>query len=341
MTRLILRRLIQTLPTLAVLSFFSFALIRMVPGDPILLLLGERGASPEAYHEMQVQLGLDRPWLEQYGGFLSRLTHGDLGTSILSKRPVMEEFLDRFPATIELSLVAMLIAVSLGIPLGVLAAVNCGGWLDSLLMGLALTGYSMPIFWWGLLLIIVFSVHWSLAPVSGRIAAEFDVPIKSGFYLLDAWWAVDEPQPARAFFSVLKHLMLPAFVLGTIPLAALARMTRAAVIEVLGEDYIRTARAKGLTEQRILFTHALKNALIPIVTVSGLMLGTLLTGAVLTETLFSWPGLGSWLVKSVTSRDYPVIQGALLLIALVVVAVNLTVDVLYLWLNPRLKDLES
>ena len=336
MIALIAKRLLETLPTLAVLSFLSFMLIRWVPGDPVLLLLGERGASPEAYQEMQAQLGLDQPWLIQYGKFIERLAHGDLGDSILSRRPVLEEFMDRFPATLELSLVAMALAVSLGIPLGVLAAVHCGSLLDSALMGLALTGYSLPIFWWGLLLILLFSVKWSLAPVSGRIAAEFDVPTITGFYLWDVWGRGSE-EPWRAFGSALRHLILPAFVLSTIPMAALARMTRATVIEVLGEDYIRTARAKGLSEFRILFIHALKNALIPIVTVGGLMLGTLLTGAVLTESLFAWPGLGSWLVKSVTSRDYPVIQGALLLIALVIVGVNLIVDVLYLWLNPRAK----
>jgi dipeptide transport system permease protein len=254
---------------------------------------------------------------------------------VISQRPVWSEFADRFPATVELSLVALTWAVLLGVPLGVVAALKRRRWPDHLLMSTGLVGYSMPIFWWGLILILFFSVRLGWTPVSGRISPAFDLEPWSGFFLLDVWvrglgWP--------AFRDVLSHLVLPALVLGTVPVAAIARMTRSSLLEVLREDYVRTAKAKGLPFPRVVFRHALSNALIPVVTVIGLMLGTLLTGAVLTETIFSWPGVGRWLVSAVLARDYPVLQGGILLVAAVIVVVNAWVDVVYMWLNPRLRD---
>jgi dipeptide transport system permease protein len=334
MGRVLLKRVLQSLPTLFGVSLVAFLLIRLIPGDPVLLMLGERGGSPELVEEMRRNLGLDQPLYTQYFQFMSRAVKGDLGESIISKRPVFSEFIDRFPATVELSLAALLWSVALGIPMGVLAAVRRRRWPDHLLMSASLIGYSMPIFWWGLILIMFFSVRLGLTPVSGRISALYDVEPWSGFYLIDVWvrglgWA--------GFWETLRHMILPALVLGTIPVAAIARMTRSSLLEVLREDYVRTAKAKGLSFYQIVFVHALKNALLPVVTVIGLMLGTLLTGAVLTETLFSWPGVGRWLVASVQARDYPVLQGGVLLLSLMIVTVNIAVDVFYVYLNPRLR----
>lgn len=329
-----IKRILHALPTLVGVSVIAFALIRMIPGDPVLLMVGERGASQEAIDEMRANLGLDKPLVTQYFLFIGNAVRGDLGHSVISKRPVWQEFVARFPATVELSLLALLWAVALGIPLGVLAALKRRRWPDHVLMSASLVGYSMPIFWWGLILILFFSVKLGWTPVSGRISAAFDVEPLTGFYLIDVWlrglgWS--------AFRDAAAHMILPAIVLGTIPVAAIARMTRSSLLEVLREDYVRTAKAKGLSFYQIVFVHALTNALIPVVTVIGLMLGTLLTGAVLTETLFSWPGVGRWLVNSVQARDYPVLQGGVLLLALIIVMVNTFVDVLYMYLNPRLR----
>jgi dipeptide transport system permease protein len=312
----------------------AFGLIRMIPGDPVLNLLGERGGSEEVIQEMRAAFGLDRSLPEQYGLFVLRAAQGDLGSSIMSRRPVLEEFTERFAATFELALVALFIAIGLGLPLGVIAATNRNGWLDYTVMTASLIGYSMPIFWWGLILIMFLSVQLGVLPVSGRISVEHDVSPWTGLMLIDVWWSTE---PLAAFRSALHHLILPGFVLGTVPLATIARMTRSSLLEVLGDDYIRTAKAKGLSQSRVVVVHGLRNALIPVVTVIGLMVGALITGAVLTETIFSWPGLGRWMVQSVLQRDYPVIQGGLLLIASLVMTVNLVVDLLYLWVNPRLR----
>lgn len=329
-----LKRTMQSLPTLIGVSIVSFLLIRLAPGDPVLLMLGERGGSPQVVAEMRHSLGLDKPLVEQYAIFVNRAVHGRFGKSVISKRPVMSEFWARFPATLELSFLALIGAVLIGIPLGVISALWKGRWLDRSLMGVSLFGYSMPVFWWGLVLILIFSVHLGWTPVSGRLSPIYDIDPWSGFMLIDVWvrgagWV--------AFKDALLHLALPAVVLGTIPLAAISRMTRSSVLEVLKEDYVRTARSKGLGTWRVVGVHALKNALIPIVTVIGLMFGTLLTGAVLTETIFSWPGVGRWLVASVVARDYPVLQGGVLMISLFVIATNIAVDVLYVVINPRLR----
>lgn len=334
MLSFLLRRLLHAGPTLLGVSLVAFMLIRLVPGDPVLLMLGERGGSPEAVAQLRHNLGLDQPLHMQYWHFIANAATGDFGNSVVSNRPVWEEFTDRFPATLELSLVALLWAVLLGVPIGVIAALKRRRWMDYVLMSVSLVGYSMPIFWWGLMLILLFSVSLGWTPVSGRISAAFDLEPWSGFYLLDTWvrglgWA--------GFWAAVNHMILPALVLGTIPFAAIARMTRSSLLEVMREDYVRTAKAKGLSFFQIVFVHALRNALIPVVTVIGLMLGMLLTGAVLTETLFSWPGVGRWMVASVLARDYPVLQSGVLLLSVLIVAMNVLVDLLYTWLNPRLR----
>jgi dipeptide transport system permease protein len=326
-------------PTFLGISLVAFSLIRLVPGDPVLLMLGERGASPQVYAEMRSKLSLDQPLTTQYFTFLKNAVRGDLGESVVSKRAVTEEFWSRFPATLELGLVAMTLSILVGIPLGILAATRRNSWLDYTVMGTSLIGYSMPIFWWGLILILIFSVRLGWTPVSGRIAVEFFVPESTGFMLWDTL-RVSEAEGGGwpAFWSALRHIALPSIALGTIPLATIARMTRSSMLEVIGEDYIRTAKAKGLSRGKIIWVHALKNALVPIVTVIGLIFGALITGAILTETIFSWPGIGKWLVKSVVARDYPVIQGGILIIAGMIVFINMSMDLIYAWVNPRIRD---
>ncbi|WP_165679673.1 ABC transporter permease subunit, partial [Metapseudomonas otitidis] len=283
--------------------------------------------------QAMIRLGLDKPLYEQYLTYIGKLAQGDLGESLRTRESVWHEFLTLFPATLELALAALLFAGTLGLLAGVLAALKRGSLFDHGVMGISLTGYSMPIFWWGLLLIMFFSVHLGWTPVSGRIDLLYDIEPKTGFMLIDTLLSDEE----GAFVDALKHLILPAIVLGTIPLAVIARMTRSAMLEVLREDYIRTARAKGLSPTRVVFVHGLRNALIPVLTVFGLQVGTLLAGAVLTETIFSWPGIGKWLIESIGARDYPVVQNGILLIACLVILVNFVVDILYGLANPRIR----
>lgn len=333
------KKILDMIPTLLGISLICFFLIRLIPGDPVLNLIGERGSDPTRYLEMKKALGLDRPILEQYWIYLQNLGRGEFGVSIISNNSVWSEFIERFPATLELGMIALILATLLGIPLGIFAAVKRNSFFDYMLMSASLVGYSMPIFWWGLVLILIFSVKLGLTPVSGRIDFLYDVPLWSGFYLLDTLQtSVREAEGFKAFLSALRHLILPATVLGTIPLAVIARMTRSSMLEVLGEDYIRTARAKGLSRKRIIFIHALRNALVPIVTTLALLFGSIITGAILTETIFSWPGIGKWIVQSISSRDYPVIQGGVLIISFIIVLTNILVDILYYFLNPRMKS---
>ncbi|WP_181702381.1 ABC transporter permease subunit [Chthonobacter albigriseus] len=329
----LLRRVGLVIPTFIGVSLVAFFFIRLLPGDPILLMAGERGLSPERYAELLTRFGFDRPIWEQYLGYLGALVQGDFGTSIVTKKPVMDEFFALFPATVELSICAILFAVVLGIPAGVIAAVKRGSGFDHGLMATALVGYSMPIFWWALLLIIVFSGILQWTPVSGRISLLYFFPSVTGFMLIDSLISGQK----GAFASAASHLILPTIVLGTIPLAVIARQTRSAMLEVLSEDYIRTARAKGLSPFRVVGVHALRNALIPVVTTIGLQVGTLIAGAILTETIFSWPGIGKWMVDSIFRRDYPSVQGGLVLIAVMVMIVNLIVDMLYGLINPKIR----
>ncbi len=333
MLRFLLTRVGLVIPTFVGITLLTFAMIRLIPGDPIEILVGERGLDPERHALLRAQYGFDKPLLEQYWIYVSGVLQGDLGKSIVTRQPVLEEFFTLFPATVELSLCAIVFALLLGLPAGIIAGVRRGSVFDHTVMGSALTGYSMPIFWWGLLLIILFSGILGLTPVSGRISLLYFFEPVTGFMLIDS---VLSGQPG-AFTSVVRHLILPAVVLGTIPLAVIARQTRSAMLEVLNEDYVRTARAKGLPPWRVIGLHALRNALIPVVTVIGLQVGVLFSGAVLTETIFAWPGIGKWLIDSIYRRDYPSVQGGILMIATAVILVNLTVDVIYGLINPRIR----
>ncbi|CAO3356537.1 ABC transporter permease subunit [Azospirillum palustre] len=333
MLRFILTRVSLVIPTFLGITFLTFILIRLVPGDPIEVRVGERGIAPERLAALRHELGLDQSLWQQFLDYVGNVLSGDFGLSLVTHNSVLSEFITLFPATLELALCAMLFATLVGLPAGILAAVKRGSLFDHGVMGASLTGYSMPIFWWGLLLILFFSVALGWTPVSGRLDLVYYVEPVTGFMLIDTLMAGDY----EAFRSALSHLILPTIVLGTVPLAVVARMTRSAMLEVLGEDYIRTARAKGLASGRVIGMHALRNALIPVVTVIGLQVGTLLGGAILTETIFSWPGVGKWLIESINRRDYPALQGGVLLIATSVILVNLLVDVLYGVLNPRIR----
>ena len=327
------KKLLVVLPTFFGVTLVAFVFIRTLPGDPIMLMAGERGMSPERHAQLMAEMGFDKPILIQYGLYLKQLAGGDFGTSIITKQPVLKEFGALFPATVELSLFAIFIAVFFGLPAGMIAATKRGSVFDHTVMAGALTGYSMPIFWWGLLLIIFFSGILGWTPVSGRISLMYFFEPVTGFMLIDSLLSGQK----GAFVSAMSHLILPAIVLGTIPLAVIARQTRSAMLEVLSEDYVRTARAKGLGPGRVIGLHALRNALIPVITVIGLQVGVLFAGAILTETIFSWPGIGKWMVDSIFRRDDPAVQGGLLLIAAIVMLVNLVVDLLYGLINPQIR----
>ncbi|MEG9490679.1 ABC transporter permease subunit [Mannheimia indoligenes] len=332
MFQFILKRVLMVVPTFIAITLITFALVHFIPGDPIEIRMGERGLSPEVHQQMMEQLGLNRPLFEQYISYISGVLQGDLGRSFRNNEPVLKEFFTLFPATVELAFFALLWSLILGIFLGVIAAVKKESWISHTVTTLSLTGYSMPIFWWGLVLILYFSTPLGL-PASGRLPSEYWIEAETGFMLIDTWRS-DEP---GAFLAAIKSLILPAIVLGTIPLAVITRMTRSSMLEVLGEDYIRTAKAKGLNTTRIVIVHALRNALIPVVTVVGLIVGQLLSGAVLTENIFSWPGIGKWIIDAINSRDYPVLQGSVLIIATIIILVNLTVDLIYGIVNPRIR----
>ncbi len=333
MIRFILGKLLYLVPTFLGITFIAFGFVRVLPGDPVLLMAGERGITPERHAELSAQLGFDKPGWLQYLDFLWRLLHGDLGTSLVTKKPVLTEFFSLFPATVELGVCAIIIATLVGVPVGVVAAIKRGSWFDQISMTGALIGFSMPIFWWGLLLIIFFSGILGWTPVSGRISLIYFFPPVTGFMLIDSLLSGQE----GAFRSALSHLILPSVVLATIPLAVIARQTRSAMLEVMGEDYVRTARAKGMPPRRVVGIHALRNAMIPVITTIGLQVGVLMAGAILTETIFSWPGIGKWMIDSISRRDYPVVQSGLLLIAVLVMVVNLIVDLTYGLINPRIR----
>ncbi|RPH50151.1 MAG: ABC transporter permease subunit [Desulfobacteraceae bacterium] len=333
MIKFILRRIAMIIPTFIGITLLTFSLIHLVPGDPVELIAGERGITPARHAELKAELGLDKPMLVQYANYIRGILHGNMGKSIVTKQPVFKEFLTLFPATLELSFFAMIFAVVLGLPAGIIAGVRRGSFFDHSVMGLSLAGYSMPIFWWGLLLILFFSVFLGWTPVSGRLSALFWIDADTGFMLIDTLRSDEK----GAFISALRHLILPSIVLGTIPLAVIARMTRSSMLEVLTEDYVRTARAKGLAPLRVIMIHALRNALIPVITVIGLQTGVLLAGAILTETIFAWPGVGKWIVESINRRDYPSVQGGILLISSLIILVNLAVDMLYGIVNPRIR----
>jgi peptide/nickel transport system permease protein len=332
MLRFAVRRLLLLVPILLGLSILVFFWIRALPGGPAQALLGER-ATPETIAQIERQYGLDQPVHVQYWKYIQRTVRLDLGTSITTRRAVTDELGERFPATIELSLAAMLFSVLFGIPLGFLAAKRYGTWLDHSSLVASLIGISIPIFFLAILLKYLFAVKLGLLPTVGRISVLIDLNHPTKFYVLDAILAGD----LNALWDVLKHLILPAVALGSIPLAIIARITRAAVLDVQNEDYVRTARAKGLSPREVDERHVLRNALLPIMTIIGLQTGLLLSGAVLTETVFAWPGMGTWLVGAIRNRDFPVLQGGILFVALVFVLVNLVVDMAYALVNPRIR----
>jgi dipeptide transport system permease protein len=302
-------------------------------------MLGERGADQEQYQKMIERLHLDKPVLLQYFEFTKASLSADFGVSIVSHQSVLKELLTRWPATIELGILALLIAVVIGIPAGVIAAIKRNTAVDYLVMTGSVIGYSMPIFWWGLILIIFFSINLDLTPVSGRLDLIYDVEPVTGFMLIDTLMpSARKDYGFAAFYSVLAHLILPALTMATIPLAVFARMTRSSMLEVLSEDYIRTAKAKGLSFMRIIWFHAFRNVLTTVITIGGILfVSTVITGAILTETIFGWPGIGSYIVSSVYARDYPVIQASIILIGLFVVITNIVIDLLYRQVNPRLR----
>ena len=332
MLRFTVRRLLLLVPILVGLSIIVFFWIRALPGGPARVLLGER-ATPERIAAIEHQYGLDRPVYVQYWRFVEKTATFELGDSIVSRRPVAEELKQRFPATIELALAAMFFSIAIGVPLGFLAAKRYGGPLDHASLVASLLGISIPVFFLGILLKYVFSVKLGWLPTVGRSSVLIDTPHPTKFYVLDAILAGDP----NALWDVLKHLVLPAVALGSIPLAVIARITRAAVLDVLNEDYVRTARAKGMSPGIVDRRHILRNALLPVTTIIGLQVGLLLSGAVLTETVFAWPGMGTWLVDAIQDRNYPVIQGGVLFVAVVFVFVNLVVDLSYALINPRIR----
>ena len=351
MINYIIRRLMLVPLLLFGVTILIFGMLSFLqPVERLALYMRDFPKNDKVVPALIAKYDLDKPIFVQYWNWLvgkvdasgtreGGILFGNFGYSRSASQPVVDLIMRRFPATLELSLCALLFASVLGLLAGVLAAIKRGSILDHGVMGLSLTGFSMPIFWWGLLLIMFASVSmrewapaWAL-PVSGRLALEYDIPARTGFMLIDTWLSGE----AGAFKSALRHLVLPAIVLGTVPLAVIARMTRSSMLEVLREDYVRTARAKGLSPARVVFVHALRNALVPVVTVMGLLTGTLLGGAVLTETIFSWPGIGKWLIDAISRRDYPVVQGGILIVATLVIGVNLLVDLLYGLINPRIR----
>ncbi len=332
MLRYVVRRLLLLVPILLGLSILVFLWIRALPGGPAQALLGER-ATAQSIKQIEHQYGLDKPIHIQYLRYLQRVSRLDFGDSVTTRRAVSFEIRQRFPATVELALSAMLFAVLLGIPLGFVAAKRYGGVVDNLSLVTSLLGISIPVFFLGILLKYVFSVKLGLLPTVGRLDPLIEIDHPTKFYVLDSILAGN----FAALWDSLKHLVLPAIALGSIPLAIIARITRAAVLDVQNEDYVRTARAKGLAPRIVDTRHVLRNAMLPIITIIGLLVGFLLAGAVLTETVFAWPGLGTWLVEAIKSRNYPVLQGGILFVAVIFVLVNLLVDISYAILNPRIR----
>ncbi|WP_117213363.1 ABC transporter permease [Allorhizocola rhizosphaerae] len=332
MFRFIVRRLLQLIPTLLGLSLLLFVWLHRLPGGPETALLGERG-TPETRAMIRRQLGLDQPLWVQYGRFMKRLLRGDFGSSIDTKQPVLDEFLARFPGTVELTVAALIFAIGIGIPLGYLAARRRAGWLDNLSVGGSLVAVCVPIFFLGYLVKQLFAVKLGWFPPTGRQDVTIDATRVTGFYVLDGMLTGE----FDAAWNAIMHLILPGLTLASIPLAIIVRITRASVLEVLGEDYVRTARAKGLTERRIRGRHVLRNAMLPVVTVLGLLTGGLLSGAVLTETVFAFTGIGHFIRQAIDNRDYPVMMGFIMIIAVIYVLVNLLVDLSYSLIDPRVR----
>jgi peptide/nickel transport system permease protein len=336
MLRFVGRRVLLLIPTLLGVLTIVFFMVALSPGDAARVMLGER-ASAEQLETIRAELGLDRPLGERYVRYIFRAVRLDFGRSIKSGRPVMEEIGELFPATVELALVSMFLATFLGILIGVVSAVRQNTWIDYTSMVGALTGVSMPVFWLGLILIMIFSVGLGWFPTGGRIEVRLFLEPITRFYLLDGLilW-IREGNPAY-LQSALRHIVLPAIALGTIPIAIIARTTRSSMLETLRQDYVRTARAAGIPQRRVIFRYALRNALLPVITVVGIQFGLLLAGAILTETIFAWPGIGRWIYTAISARDYPAVQAGVAVVSTVFVVINLIVDVLYSVINPRIR----
>jgi ABC-type dipeptide/oligopeptide/nickel transport system permease component len=332
MFKYFIKRLLLLIPVVLGVSVLVFIIMHVFTTDPSANILGQH-ASKEQIDALRQQLGLNDPLYKQYLTFITGILQGDFGTSLITKSSVATEIFSRFPATIELAIISIIVASIVGITLGVLSAVKQNSIIDYLCMGTSLVGVSMPIFWLGLILIVVFSVTLGWLPVSGRATIGMEPAKITGLYLLDSLLSGD----MAAFFDSLEHLVLPVIALSSYSTAIIARMTRSAMLEVLGQDYIRTAKSKGLVESIIIRSHGLRNTLIPVTTVIGLQLGSLLGGAVLTETVFSWPGIGSYTIDAILKSDFPVVQGAVMIMAIVFVLVNLLVDLLYAFIDPRIK----
>lgn len=331
MLRYTIRRLIETIPVLVGVSVVVFMFLRLIPGDPALTLLGER-ATEANLARVREQLGIDQPIYIQYWRYMGGVMQFDVGKSIRSNRPIADEARGRFPATIELATTALVLATAVGVTGGIIAGVGRGTFADHVARVVSLGGVSIPIFWLGLVLIWVFAVELGWLPADGRLSASMKYSPRTGFVLIDGLIAARYDLVRDALW----HLVLPAVALSTVPMAVIMRMTRSAMLEVLRADYIRTARAKGLSERTVTARHAVKNAALPVVTTIGLQVGFLLSGAILTETIFSWPGIGRWVFDSILLRDYPVVQGMTLMVATIFVTVNLVVDLIYAALDPRI-----
>jgi peptide/nickel transport system permease protein len=332
MLRYVVRRLLLLIPIMFGVSILIFFWIRLLPGGPAEALLGER-ATPELVAAYREQYGLDEPIYKQYLKYLKATAQGDFGVSVASHRKVTDEIKQRFPATMELAFAAMLFATLIGVPLGFLAAKRYGSLFDHASLFVSLIGISIPIFFLAIILKYIFSVRLGWLPSVGRVSVTVEAEHPTNFYILDAIITRDW----STLWDAIKHLILPAIALGSIPLAIVARITRASTLDVQSEDYVRTARAKGLPPRIVDSRHVFRNALLPISTIIGLQVGLLLSGAVLTETVFAWPGMGSWLRDAIFTRDYPVLQGGILFLALVFVLVNLVVDISYAFINPRIR----
>jgi len=332
LSKFILHRFLSLIPTLLGISILVFFMIHMIPGDPAEMMLGER-ASEQSLKELREDLGLDKPLYVQYGLFMARLFRGDLGRAYKTNEKITTEIAERFPATIELSIAAIIIATIFGMAAGIISATKQYSIFDYTSMVFSLIGVSMPIFWLGLVLMIIFSLNLGWLPLSGRLSYHINLETVTRIYLLDSILSQNWP----AFKDALWHLIMPAFTLSTIPMAIIARITRSSMLEVLRQDYIRTAKAKGLGPVVVYLKHGLKNALIPVITVIGLQFGILMGGAILTETIFAWPGIGKWILDAVYARDFNAVQGGTMLVATTFVLINMLVDILYAWVNPRIK----
>jgi len=311
-------------------------MVALSPGDPARVMLGER-ANAQQLEQLRAELGLDRPLSEQYLLYLGRAVRLDFGKSIKTGRPVMEEISEHLPATVELALVAMVIATAAGILVGVLSAVKRNSWIDYTAMAGALVGVSMPVFWLGLVFIMIFSVGLGLFPTGGRMNVRVFFDSITNFYILDGLIILIRDGDGEILRYAIRHIILPAIALATIPLAIIARTTRSSMLETLRQDYVKTARAAGIPEGRVIFRYALKNALLPIITVVGIQFGLLLAGAILTETIFAWPGIGRWLYAAISARDYPAVQAGVVIVSTIFVGINLIVDILYSIVNPRIR----